>query len=198
LYEKDETKKVWDALADPKKKVYVAIAPAIRTTMGEEFGMPIGSMVKGKIAAALRRLGFDGVFDVDVTADLTILEEGTEFLHRLQHGGKLPLITSCSPGWIKYCEHNFPDFLENISSCKSPQQMFGAVVKTYYAQKQGIDPKDIVMVSIMPCTAKKFETKRDDQSAAGVPDVDISLTTRERARMVKEAGLCLQSFRMSS
>jgi NADP-reducing hydrogenase subunit HndD len=141
------------------------------------------------MVAALRRLGFDRVFDTDFSADLTIMEEAHEFLDRVQNGGVLPLITSCSPGWVKYCEHYFPDMTENLSSCKSPQQMFGAVLKTYYAEKEGIDPKKIVSVSVMPCTAKKFEIGRDDQSAAGVADVDISLTTRELARMIKKAGI---------
>ena len=158
-------------------------------TLGECFGMPIGSNVKGKLVAALHRLGFDGVYDTDVGADLTILEEANEFIERVQNGGKLPIITSCSPGWIKFCEHNFPDFLDNLSTCKSPQQMFGAVVKTWYAEKNGLDPKDIVVVSIMPCTAKKFERSRDGQSAAGVPDVDIALTTRELGRMIERAGI---------
>lgn len=196
LRENDETKKVWDAIADDSKHVVVSVAPAIRATLGEEFDMPLGSMVKGKIAAALRRMGFDGVFDLDVGADLTILEEGTEFLERLQNGGTLPMITSCSPGWIKYCEHYFPDFIPNLSSCKSPQQMFGAVIKTYYAQKMKIDPKDIFMVDIIPCTAKKFETERDDQDAAGagIPDVDVALTTRELAKMIKEAGIMFTSL----
>ena len=141
------------------------------------------------MAAALRRLGFDKVFDTNFTADLTIMEEATEFLDRVKNGGVLPLITSCSPGWIKYCEHYFPDMTENLSSCKSPQQMFGAVTKKYYAEKMGLDPKDIVCVSVMPCTAKKFEIGRPDQSAAGVPDVDIAITTRELARMIKRVGL---------
>ena len=189
LYERDDTAKVWAALEDPTKHVVVNPAPSIRVTLGECFGMPIGSNVKGKLVAALRRLGFDGVFDTDVGADLTILEEANEFIERVQNGGKLPIITSCSPGWIKFCEHNFPDFLDNLSTCKSPQQMFGAVVKTWYAEKNGLDPKDIVVVSIMPCTAKKFEHTRDGQSAAGVPDVDIALTTRELGRMIERAGI---------
>ena len=189
LYERDETDKVWAALEDPTKHVVVNPAPSIRATLGECFGMPIGTNVKGKLVAALHRLGFDGVYDTDVGADLTILEEANEFIERVQNGGKLPIITSCSPGWIKFCEHNFPDFLDNLSTCKSPQQMFGAVVKTWYAEKNGLDPKDIVVVSIMPCTAKKFERSRDGQSAAGVPDVDIALTTRELARMIERAGI---------
>ena len=187
--EKDDTEKVWAALADPTKHVVVGPAPSVRAQLGECFGMPIGTNVEGKLVAALRRLGFDKVFDVDWAADVTIMEEGTELLERLQNGGKLPLITSCSPGWIKFCEHYYPDMIENISSCKSPQQMFGALVKTYYAEKNGIDPKDIFVVSIMPCTAKKFEIRRDNQNAAGVPDIDVSLTTRELARMIRRAGL---------
>lgn len=189
IYEKDDTDKVWAALQDPTKHVVVQTAPSVRVTLGEAFGMPVGSNVEGKMAAALRRLGFDKVFDTDFAADLTIMEEANEFVERVQNGGTLPIITSCSPGWVKFCEHFYPEFIPNLSSCKSPQQMFGAIVKTYYAQKNGIDPKDIVSVSIMPCTAKKFEVGRDNQSAAGVPDVDVALTTRELARMIKRAGL---------
>ncbi len=189
LAEKDATKEVFAAIADPEKHVIVQVAPAVRAAIGEAFGLPIGTNAEGQMIAALRRLGFNKVFDTDFSADLTIMEEATEFLNRVQNGGVLPLITSCSPGWIKYCEHYFPDMTENLSSCKSPQQMFGAVAKTYYAEKMGIDPKNIVSVSVMPCTAKKFEIGRDDQSAAGVPDVDFALTTRELARMIKRAGL---------
>lgn len=189
IYEKDCTEEVFAAIADPKKHVVVQVAPAVRAAIGESFGLPIGTNAEGQMIAALHRLGFDKVFDTDFSADLTIMEEATEFLDRVQNGGKLPIITSCSPGWIKYCEHYFPDMTENLSSCKSPQQMFGAVVKTYYADKMGLDPKDIVSVSIMPCTAKKFEIGRDDQDAAGVPDVDIALTTRELARMIERSGL---------
>lgn len=191
LNENDQTQEVWKALSDPAKHVIVQPAPSVRVTLGESFGMPVGTNVKGKMVAALRRLGFDGVFDTDFSADVTIMEEATEFLHRFTKGGTLPLITSCSPGWVKFCEHNFPDFLDNLSSCKSPQQMFGAIAKTYYAKKMGLDPKDIVVVSVMPCTAKKFEAGRDDQSAAGagIPDVDIAITTREFARMIRRAGL---------
>ncbi|WP_346698402.1 NADH-dependent [FeFe] hydrogenase, group A6 [Catenibacillus scindens] len=189
LTEKDSTDQVFAAIADPTKHVFVQTAPSVRAALGEEFGMPIGTNVEGKMVAALRRLGFEKVFDTDFAADLTIMEEAHEFLDRVQNGGVLPLITSCSPGWVKYCEHYFPDMTENLSSCKSPQQMFGATLKTYYAQKAGIDPKDIVSVSVMPCTAKKFEIGRDDQDAAGVADVDISLTTRELARMIKRVGL---------
>ena len=189
LYEKDATADVFKALADPDKYVIVQTAPSVRAGLGEEFGLPMGTDVEGQMAAALRRLGFDKVFDTDFAADLTIMEEATELLERVKNGGKLPLITSCSPGWIKYCEHYFPDMTENLSSCKSPQQMFGATLKTYWAEKNGIDPKKIVSVSVMPCTAKKFEIGRDDQNAAGVPDVDIALTTRELARMIKKVGL---------
>ncbi len=189
LAEKDFTSEIFAAIADPTKHVVVQTAPAVRASIAEEFGNPIGTNGEGKMVAALRRLGFDKVFDTNFTADLTIMEEATEFLHRVKNGGKLPLITSCSPGWVKYCEHYFPDMIENLSSCKSPMQMFGAVTKTYYAEKMGIDPKDIVSVAVMPCTAKKFETGRADQSAAGVPDVDFSITTREAARMIKRAGI---------
>lgn len=189
LQEKDYTNEVFEALADPDKYVIVQTAPAVRAALGEAFGLPIGTNVEGKMVSALRRLGFKKVFDTDFSADLTIMEEATELLDRIQNGGVLPLITSCSPGWIKYCEHYYPDMLDNLSSCKSPQQMFGAITKTYYAQKMGINPADIVMVSVMPCTAKKFEIGREDQSAAGVPDVDISITTRELARMIERVGL---------
>ena len=189
LREKDSTDAVFAAIADPSKHVIVQTAPAVRAALGEAFGYPIGTNVEGKMVAALRRLGFDKVFDTDFSADLTIMEEAHEFIDRVQNGGVLPLITSCSPGWIKYCEHYFPDMTENLSSCKSPQQMFGAIAKSYYAEKAGIDPKDIVSVSVMPCTAKKFEIGRDDQDANGVPDVDFALTTRELARMIERVGL---------
>lgn len=194
LTEKDNTDQVFAAIADPTKHVFVQTAPSVRAALGEEFGMPIGTNVEGKMVAALRRLGFEKVFDTDFAADLTIMEEAHEFLDRVKNGGVLPMITSCSPGWVKYCEHYFPDMTENLSSCKSPQQMFGATLKTYYAGKAGIDPKDIVSVSVMPCTAKKFEIGRDDQDAAGVADVDISLTTREFARMIKRVGLDFESL----
>ena len=194
LSEKDYTKEVLAAIADPEKTVLVQTAPAVRAGLGECFGNPIGTNVEGKMAAALRRLGFDKVFDTDFAADLTIMEEANEFLDRFTNGGTLPLITSCSPGWVKFCEHYYPDLLDHISSCKSPQQMFGATAKTYYAQKMGLDPKNIVMVSIMPCTAKKFEIGRPDQSAAGVPDVDYALTTRELGRMIERAGILFNSL----
>jgi len=189
LTEKDDTHKVWAALADPSKHVVVGTAPSVRAQLGECFGMPIGTNVEGKMVTSLRRLGFDKVFDVDTTADLTIMEEGTEFLGRLKNGGKLPMITSCSPGWVKFCETYYPDMIDNLSSCKSPQGMFGALMRTYYAEKHGIDPKDIFIVSIMPCTAKKFEVSRTELSEGGLPDIDVSLTTRELADMIKKAGL---------
>ena len=189
LVEKDDTDKIWAALADPDKHVVVQTAPSIRATLGECFGMPIGTNVEGKMVAALRRLGFDKIFDTDFAADLTIVEEANELVERIKNNGTLPMITSCSPGWVKFCEYYYPDMLEHLSTCKSPQQMAGAVIKTYYADKMGIDPKDIVSVSVMPCTAKKFEIGRADQSAAGVPDVDIAITTRELSRMIMRAGI---------
>ncbi|MCR4882732.1 MAG: [FeFe] hydrogenase, group A [Clostridiales bacterium] len=188
LKEKDSIKAV-DALLASGKHVVVQPAPAVRAALGEEFGMPMGTSVTGKMAAALRRLGFSKVFDVDFGADLTILEEGTELVQRLTNGGVLPMITSCSPGWIKYCETYNPDFLPNLSSCKSPHEMLGAVIKSYYAEKMGIDPKDIAVVSVMPCTAKKGEAKRPELSVNGLPDVDEVLTTRELARMIRRAGI---------
>ena len=189
LVEKDDTDKIWAALADPDKHVVVQTAPSIRATLGECFGMPIGTNVEGKMVAALRRLGFDKIFDTDFAADLTIVEEANELVERIKNNGTLPMITSCSPGWVKFCEYYYPDMLEHLSTCKSPQQMAGAVIKTYYADKMGIDPKDIVSVSVMPCTTKKFEIGREDQSAAGVPDVDIAITTRELSRMIMRAGI---------
>ncbi len=189
LREKDATDQVWEAIADPEKTVIVQTAPAVRAGLGEEFGLPIGTPVTGKMAAALRRLGFDKTFDTDTGADLTIIEEGNELLSRIKNGGKLPLITSCSPGWIKFCEHNFPDFLENLSSCKSPHQMFGAVLKSYWAEQNGIDPKNIVVVSVMPCVAKKFESGREEMEVNGNRDVDIVISTRELAKMIKQAGI---------
>ena len=189
LTEKDDTQKVLDAIADPEKFVVVQAAPAVRASLGEAFDLPVGTNVEGKMIAAMRRLGFDKVFDTNFSADLTIMEEAHEFLDRVQNGGTLPMITSCSPGWIRYCENYFPEFIPNLSTCKSPQQMFGAVVKTYYAQKLGKNPEDIVSVSVMPCTAKKYEINRDDQSAAGIPDLDITITTRELSRLIKKAGI---------
>lgn len=189
LTEKSEINDVWKAIADPDKYVIFQTAPAVRFSIGEAFGMPIGSRPTGKMVTAIRRLGVDKIFDTNTAADLTIMEEGTELLNRIKNGGKLPLITSCSPGWIKFCEHNFPDFLDNLSSCKSPHEMFGAVMKTYYAKQEGIDPAKIYVVSVMPCTAKKFEADRPELSATGYPDVDAVLTTRELAQMIKEAGI---------
>ena len=189
LREKDATDDVWAALANPDKHVVVQTAPAVRAALGEEFGMEMGTPVTGKMAAALRRLGFDKVFDTNFAADLTIMEEGTELLHRLQNGGKLPMITSCSPGWVKFCEHNFPDMIDNLSSCKSPHEMYGAIIKSYYAEKAGIDPKDIFVVSVMPCTAKKYEAQREELGVKGLQDVDSVLTTRELAKMIKQAGI---------
>ena len=189
LYERDDTDKVMEAIADPTKKVYICTAPSVRAQIGECFGYEPGTDVEGKMVAAIKRLGFDGVFDMNLTADLTIMEEATEFLGRVKNGGALPMITSCSPGWIKFCEHYYPEMTENLSTCKSPQQMFGALVKTYFAEKEGIDPKDIFFVSAIPCTAKKFEVGRDGQSAAGVPDVDVAITTRELGRMIQKAGI---------
>ena len=189
LYEKDSTKKVWKLLSDPTKHVVVQPAPAVRAALGEEFGLPMGTSVTGKMATALRILGFDKVFDTDFAADVTIMEEATELLGRVKNGGVLPMITSCSPGWIKFCETYYPEFIPNLSSCKSPHEMEGALVKSYYAQKAGIDPKDIAVVSVMPCTAKKFEATREELSATGYPDVDEVITTRELAHMIKEAGI---------
>ena len=189
LTEKDSIQEVIDAINDPEKFVVVQTAPAVRAALGEEFGLPIGTNVEGKMVAALRRLGFDKVFDTDFGADMTIMEEANEFISRVKNGGKLPIITSCSPGWVKFCEHYYPDLIDNLSTCKSPQNMTGALLKTWYAEKEGIDPKKIVSVSVMPCVAKKFEIMRNDEDAAGVPDVDISMTTRELARMIKRAQL---------
>ncbi len=187
LRERSYIDDVWDAIDDPEKFVVVQTAPAVRASLGEEFGYPVGTDVTGKMVAALKRLGFDKVFDTNFSADLTILEEGTELLSRVTNGGKLPMITSCSPGWIRYCELNYPEFLDNLSTCKSPQQMFGAIVKSYYAEKEGIDPSKIVSVSVMPCTSKKTEANRPEMEVDGYRDVDYSLTTRELGDMIKRA-----------
>ena len=192
LYEKSDADKVLDEIRDPEKFVVVQTAPAVRATIAEEFGAPIGTNGEGKMVAALRRIGFDKVFDTDFAADLTIMEEGTELIERIKSKkAVLPMLTSCSPGWIKFIENYYPDLLPYLSTCKSPQQMFGATLKTYYAEKNKIDPKKIVSVSIMPCTAKKFEIHREDQSAAGkgIPDLDYTMTTRELARMIKKLGI---------
>lgn len=185
LKEKDETAKVWEALENKDVHVIVQTAPAIRAALGEEFGLPMGTRVTGKMVAALRRLGFDKVYDTNFAADLTIIEEGYELLSRIQNGGTLPMITSCSPGWVNYCEYYYPEFIPNLSSCKSPQQMFGAVAKNYYTKQQNMDPKKLFVVSVMPCVAKKTEAKRPEMAG----DVDAVITTRELARMIKEAGM---------
>ena len=189
LHEREEIDNVREAIADPEKVVVVAPAPAVRAAIGEEFGNPVGTNTEGKMFTALRMLGFDKVFDVNFAADLTIMEEANELVERVKEGGKLPMFTSCSPGWIRYVEYYYPELIPNLSSCKSPMQMFGATVKTYYAQKEGIDPKNIYVVGVMPCTAKKFERTRDDQSASGYPDIDAVLTTRELAKMIRTAGI---------
>lgn len=189
LREKDDTERVWEALHDSKTHVVVQVAPAVRAALGEEFGLRAGSLVTGKLVTALRKLGFDQVFDTQFAADLTIMEEGHEFISRLQKRENLPLITSCSPGWVSYCERFYPDMLPHVSTCKSPQQMFGALAKTYYAQKAGINPAHIFSVSIMPCTAKKTEAARAEMQASGHRDVDAVITTRELANMIREAGI---------
>lgn len=194
LFEMESLEEVWKAIDDPQKIVVTQIAPAVRVALGEEFGLKAGELVIGQIYAALKRLGVDVIFDTNFTADLTILEEGTEFLNRLKEGGPFPLITSCSPGWIKFGETFYPDLLENVSSCKSPQQMMGALIKTYYAESRGIDPERIVSLSIMPCTAKKYEAARPEMRVSGFQDVDFVLTTRELARMIKQAGIRFESL----
>lgn len=195
LSEHENISDVWNALADPSQYVVVQTAPAIRVALGEEFGLPVGTRITGKMVAALRKLGFDKVFDTNFGADLTIMEEGTELLSRLSSGDNLPLMTSCCPGWVKFMEHNFPNRLNNLSTCKSPHEMEGAMVKSFFAKKLGIDPKNIVVVSIMPCTAKKFEGGREELSSEGVSDVDWVLTTRELAAMIKEAGIDLVNLK---
>ena len=187
LREKDDTDKVWAAIADPDKFVVVQPAPAVRVALGEEFGMEIGTRVTGKMTQALKRLGFDKVFDTDFGADLTIMEEATELLSRIKNGGALPMFTSCSPGWVKYLEHNFPEMIPNMSTCKSPMEMEGAIIKSYYAEKAGIDPEKIFVVAVMPCTSKKYEAQRPEMEVNGLRSVDVSITTRELARMIKEA-----------
>jgi NADH-quinone oxidoreductase subunit G/NADP-reducing hydrogenase subunit HndD len=194
LKETSSTDLVWSALHDPSKRVVVQVAPAIRVAIGEEFGMPAGTRCTGKLANALYYLGFDDIFDTNWAADLTIMEEGTEFLSRVKSvltgdGGVLPMITSCSPGWIKYAEHAFPDKLSHLSTCKSPHMMLGAIVKSYYAEKLKLKPKDIFVVSVMPCTAKKFEIARPNMKISGIPNVDAVITTRELGDMIKEAGI---------
>ena len=189
LHEKETINDVWVKLKDPDAYVIVQTAPAVRVALGEEFGMPIGTNVKGKMITALKRLGFDKVFDTNTGADFTIMEEATEFVERFKNNDNLPMITSCSPGWVKFIEMNYPELLPHLSSCKSPHQMFGAICKTYFAKKQGIDPKKIYMVSVMPCIAKKFESKRPEMENDGLRDVDNVITTRELARMIKQANI---------
>ncbi len=189
LHEKSEIDNVRAAIDDPEKIVVVGAAPAVRAALGEEFGYPIGTNVEGKMLTALRMLGFDKVFDVNFGADLTIMEEAHEFIERAVKGENLPLITSCSPGWIRFMEYYYPELIKNVSSCKSPQQMFGACVKTYYAEKLGVEPEKLYVVTVMPCVAKKFEKTRADESAAGVPDIDAVITTRELAKMIKSKGV---------
>ena len=189
LHEKSEIDNVLAAIADPEKIVIAGVAPSVRAGIGEEFGYPIGTNAEGKMVKAMKMLNFNKVFDVNVTADLTILEEANELVERLTTGGVTPMITSCSPGWVRFLEYYYPELIPNLSTCKSPQQMFGAIVKTYYAKKAGIDPKNIYVVSVMPCVAKKFEKTRDDQAASGYPDIDAAITTRELARMIKRAGI---------
>ena len=194
LSEQSQIKEVLNALNDPNKTVVVQHAPAVSVTLGEEFGMTPGADVIGVMTAALRRLGFDRVFDTGFTADLTIVEEGSELVHRLTHGGQLPMLTSCSPGWIKFVETQYPDFIENLSTCKSPQQMMGAIIKTYFARREGLNPSGIYSVSVMPCTAKKFEAGRPEMGRDGMADVDAVLTTRELAALIRMAGLNLREL----
>ena len=189
LHEKETINDVWVKLKDPDAYVIVQTAPAVRVALGEEFGMPIGTNVKGKMVTALKRLGFDKVFDTNTGADFTIMEEATEFIERFKENDNLPMITSCSPGWVKFIEMNYPELLPHLSSCKSPHQMFGAICKTYFAEKQKIDPKKIYMVSVMPCIAKKFGSKRPEMENDGLRDVDNVITTRELARMIKQANI---------
>jgi len=189
LREKEDIDKVWEALEDPDLHVVVQTAPSIRAALGEEFGMPVGTCVTGKMVTALKRLGFDKVYDTNFGADLTVMEEAHELLDRIKNGGVMPMFTSCSPGWVRFCEFNYPEFIPNLSSCKSPMSMLGAILKSYYAEKKGIDPKKIFSVAIMPCTSKKSESERAELSANGLKDVDAVLTTRELARMLKQASI---------
>ena len=191
LREKDATKAVWRALQDEEMYVVAQTAPAVRAAIGEEFGMPIGTLVTGKMVAGLKKLGFDRVFDTDTGADLTIMEEGTELIERIKNGGVLPMITSCSPGWVRFVENSYPELTDHLSTAKSPHQMFGAIIKSYYAEKMGRDPKKIFVVSVMPCVGKKAEADREELKVNGLRDVDAVLTTREAARMMKEAGIDL-------
>lgn len=194
LSEKEEIHKVMAALQDPNKKVFIQTAPAVRASLGEEFGMPIGTRVTGKMVAALKQMGFYRVYDTNFGADLTIMEEGTEFINRVKNGGTLPMITSCSPGWIRYAEREYPDLLDNLSTCKSPHMMLGAMIKSYYAEKNDIHPKDIYNVSVMPCVAKKSEISRPEMMNGGYPNVDAVITTRELGRLIKMFGIDLKDL----
>lgn len=195
LGEKEHIEKVWEALSNPDVHVVAQTAPSIRVSLGEEFGMPLGQRVTGKMVAALKMLGFDKVFDTDLGADLTIMEESAELLHRLQSGGKLPLMTSCCPGWVSFCEKFYPELIDNLSTCKSPHMMLGSVIKSYYSEKVGIPKEKIFVVSIMPCTAKKYEIERPEMQKDGIKDVDAVLTTREIAKMIKEAGIDFKNLK---
>lgn len=194
LNEKSQIDEVWDAISDPDKHVVFYTAPSIKATLGESFGMPIGTNVEGKMVSAIRRLGVDKVFDMDFTADLTILEEATELVERITRKETLPMFTSCCPGWVKFVEHYYPEMIPNLSTCKSPQAMFGAVLKTYYAQKYNIDPEKMFVVSVIPCTAKKFEATLPELRTFDFDDVDVALTTRELAKMIKGAGIKLDDM----
>jgi len=195
ILEKDDTDKVWKAINDDKKRVIVQVAPAVRVSLGEELGLKAGTIVTGKIVSALKLLGFDDVFDTDFTADLTIIEEGHELINRITNGGTLPMMTSCCPGWISFAETYYPEILPNLSTCKSPQQMFGALAKTYYAKKIGINPEDLYVVSIMPCTAKKYEALRPEMTSDGVnQDIDVVLTVRELGKLIKQMGIDFESL----
>ena len=194
LSEKSNVDKVWAAIQDPEKKVVFFTAPSIAATLGECFDMPVGTNVEGKMVTAIKMLGDVEAYNMNITADLTIVEEANELIERVKSDKPLPMFTSCCPGWIKFCEHNYPEFLPNLSSCKSPQQMFGALLKTYYCEKNGIDPKDLFVVSVIPCTAKKFEVERDEFNHDGVEDVDVALTTRELARMIKSSSVSFKDL----
>jgi len=194
LREQSQLKQVIEAIQDPKRVVFVQHAPAVSVTLAEEFGLKSGTDIAAAMTAALRKLGFDRVFDTSFTADLTIMEEASELVHRLTSGGVLPMMTSCSPGWIKYVEQRHPEFIDNLSTCKSPQQMMGAVLKSFYAEREGIDPRSIFSVSIMPCTAKKFEAERPEMARGGIPDVDAVLTTRELARLIRMRGIDMSAL----
>ena len=194
IYERSSIDEVWDAISNPDKKVIFFTAPSIAATLGECFGMPVGTNVEGKMITAIKMLGDVDVFNMNLTADLTIMEEANELIERVHKAKPLPMFTSCCPGWVKFVEHNYPELIPNISTCKSPQQMFGAVLKSYYCQKNNLDPKDLYVVSVIPCTAKKFETSREEMQNGGIPDVDVAITTRELSRMIKGAGITFPSL----